>query len=175
MGANNDHVTSLVECSSRGTCDRATGECTCAAGYSGSACQRTVCPNSCNGHGVCETQKQLAGGFSHNADNSGIAAHFAVPDSSKDCVGCVGTPNTGGLYDDAWDAERSVGCKCDSGYRGPDCSLKECPSGDDRMGGNGGSKGRPCSGLGTCDYTAGTCFCFLGFYGDKCQSQTVLA
>ena len=31
----------------------------------------------------------------------------------------------GATYDAPWDAEKHVGCKCDIGYRGPDCSLKE--------------------------------------------------
>jgi len=42
-----------MECSNKGLCDRSSGECVCFDGYEGSACQRTVCPNSCNGHGVC--------------------------------------------------------------------------------------------------------------------------
>jgi len=173
--ANNDHVSNRVECSGQGNCDRKTGECSCAPGYTGSACHRTACPNDCSGHGVCQTQKQLADDYSHNADNGAVSNQFAIPDSSKDCTYCAGTPNTGAQYDSAWDAARSVGCKCDSGYRGPDCTLKECPSGDDTLGGNGASKGRVCSGRGTCDYESGTCSCFMGYFGDKCQSQTVLA
>lgn len=34
-------------------------------------------------------------------------------------------------YTDPWDAEMMYGCNCDAGYFGPDCSLKECPRGDD--------------------------------------------
>jgi hypothetical protein len=29
----------------------------------------------------------------------------------------------GVTYSTAWDAEKHMGCKCDGGYRGPDCSL----------------------------------------------------
>merc|ERR1711912_123626 len=47
-----------------------------------------------------------------------------------------------------WDSGRSVGCKCDSGFAGPDCSLRECPSEDDPLGGPGRSQGRVCSGRG---------------------------
>ena len=43
-----------VECSHKGTCDRATGECTCFHGFSGASCGRQVCPHHCSGHGVCE-------------------------------------------------------------------------------------------------------------------------
>jgi hypothetical protein len=41
------------ECSSKGTCSKATGECQCFPGYEGAACQRTTCPNGCSGHGTC--------------------------------------------------------------------------------------------------------------------------
>eukprot|EP00753_Platysulcus_tardus_P008034 PLAT15564.1.p1 GENE.PLAT15564.1~~PLAT15564.1.p1 ORF type:complete len:362 (+),score=77.92 PLAT15564.1:107-1192(+) len=41
------------ECSAAGTCNRETGLCECLPLYTGSACQRTVCPNSCSGHGKC--------------------------------------------------------------------------------------------------------------------------
>lgn len=50
----------VMECSNRGVCDRTTGICTCFDGFIGSACQRTICPNECSGHGVCLSMKQLA-------------------------------------------------------------------------------------------------------------------
>lgn len=173
--ANNDHVSNVVECAARGKCDRSSGECTCEEGYTGSACQRTLCPSGCNGHGTCQSLAQHADDFSHNADDGKASKLFAIPNSDKDCANCVGTKNTGAQYDNAWDASRSQGCKCDSGYRGPDCVLKECPSGDDTLEGYGGSKGRACSGRGSCDYDSGQCQCYTGFYGNRCQSMTVLA
>merc|ERR1711916_414250 len=84
-------------------------------------------------------------------------------------------PKTGAMYDSAWDSKRASGCNCDAGFRGPDCSLKECPSGDDPLGGAGRSKGRPCSGRGTCNFETGTCTCYMGYYGNKWHMQTVLA
>ncbi|CAM9645514.1 unnamed protein product, partial [Hapterophycus canaliculatus] len=78
-------------------------------------------------------------------------------------------------YNSPWDAEKQVGCKCDAGFRGPDCSLQECPSGTDVMGGDGSSEGRDCSGRGVCDYLTGLCGCFLGFYGTMCEYQTILS
>ena len=50
----------------------------------------------------------------------------------------------------------------------------ECPSGPDVLKGFGNESGRDCSGRGLCDYTVGTCGCFLGYYGTKCEYQTVL-
>ena len=40
----------------------------------------------------------------------------------------------GRVYDQPWDAIKHVGCVCDPGYRGPDCSQQECPSIVDPLG-----------------------------------------
>jgi len=94
-----------AECSNKGTCDRATGECTCYDGYDGVACQRASCPGypaSCSGHGVCKTKKQLAA-----SDNSNVYK--------------------------LWDKDSTMGCECDAGFFGPDCSLKTCKVGVDPL------------------------------------------
>jgi len=36
-------------------------------------------------------------------------------------------------YATAWDSDLQYGCKCDVGFRGPDCSLIECPTSEDPM------------------------------------------
>lgn len=91
-----------MECSNKGTCDRTGGDCVCFDGYEGVACQRTVCPNSCSGHGTCLTKSQLA---QHDYGNS---------------------------YN-LWDKNVAMGCLCDPGFSGPDCSLKVCKSGIDPL------------------------------------------
>jgi len=94
-----------MECSNKGTCNRATGECQCYEGYDGVACQRASCPgypNSCSGHGVCKTIQQLA------------------------------TSDNGNVYK-LWDKDITMGCECDHGYSGPDCSLRECKYGVDPL------------------------------------------
>ena len=58
VGANNLHP--WAECSNKGLCDRASGLCSCFAGYEGVACQRTICPNNCNNRGTCWPEKHLA-------------------------------------------------------------------------------------------------------------------
>lgn len=142
--ASADHTAhASIECSAKGLCDRKTGECKCFDNYSGAACERTVCPDDCNGRGRCITQKQLA------------------YEASK-------------TYDTPWDNLKHMGCVCDLGFRGPDCSQQECPSSNDIMLGKGNNHGRDCSGRGTCDYKSGLCKCYQGFYGTKCQSQTIL-
>lgn len=52
--------------------------------------------------------------------------------------------------------------------------VVECPSGPDVLKGYGNEAGRDCSGRGLCDYSAGICSCFHGYYGTKCEYQTVL-
>lgn len=75
-------------------------------------------------------------------------------------------------YSAPWDAEKSMGCVCDKGFRGPDCSLRECPSGADVLAGYGKAEGRDCGGRGKCNYETGVCECFSGYYGTACNMQT---
>lgn len=140
----------IVECSGRGNCDRSAGQCVCSEGYTGDACHRTQCPGDCNGHGICQSQRYFV----------------------QDAV--VGTSISDVTFDKSFDAELSYGCKCDNGFRGPDCSQRECPSGPDPLGGDGGNEGMDCSGRGSCDYGTGTCKCFKGFFGERCEEQTTL-
>lgn len=94
-----------MECSNKGRCDRTTGECQCFDGYDGVACQRASCPgypNSCSGHGVCKTIKQLA------------------------------ESDYGNVYK-LWDKDVTMGCECDHGYGGPDCSERKCKYGVDPL------------------------------------------
>ena len=130
----------------------------------------------CSGKGICDHESGECDCF----DNyDGMACERTV--CPNDCSGrgvCLTQKalaiEGGTTYSAPWDAEKQVGCKCDIGYRGPDCSRKECPSGSDVMGGDGNDKGRDCSGRGLCDYTEGLCNCFTGYFGNRCQYQTVL-
>lgn len=109
-----------VECSDAGVCDRATGECSCFDGYEGSACQRTACPNDCSGHGICRSNVDFATDFSE--------AVTEQQGSSTDYYNYFRV-----TYSEAWDSDLHYGCKCDIGFRGPDCSLAECPTSEDPM------------------------------------------
>jgi len=91
-----------MECSNKGDCDRTTGECKCFDGYDGVACQRASCPNSCSGHGVCKSIRQLA------------------------------AADSGNIYK-LWDKQSTMGCECDAGFSGPDCSDKKCKYGVDPL------------------------------------------
>jgi len=122
--ANGAH--NIIECSGQGTCDRATGECKCFPGYEGEACTRTACPNQCSGHGTCLSAARLS------ADAKSVTGTTATE------TAFAGNANL--AYSTAWDSNKHYGCKCDLGFRGPDCSLQECPSDYDPLNGCGGGK-----------------------------------
>lgn len=54
----------FAECSNRGTCDTATGTCSCFPGYEGIDCGRSVCPNGCSGHGKCRYSSEQLSSYS---------------------------------------------------------------------------------------------------------------
>lgn len=94
------------ECSAKGICDRSTGLCTCFEGYEGSACQRASCPS--NTDGVCS---------GHGTCNT--IKELAAMDHNN-------------IYK-LWDEHATMGCKCDGGYSGPDCSERKCKYGVDPL------------------------------------------
>jgi hypothetical protein len=63
---------------------------------------------SCSGHGRCMS----------------LANINANPDYK--------TYFTSSVYDD-WDADRVMGCVCDAGWKGVDCSERSCMKGDDPL------------------------------------------
>ena len=104
-----DDLQYYAECAGVGACDRTTGLCDCMPGFTGQACRRAVCVNECSGHGYCRD----------------------IVDMGRD-----ESPLVGGVWDrryDLWDARTSRVCRCDAGYTGADCSLRQCPRGDDPM------------------------------------------
>jgi len=187
-------------CSGHGSCG-ANDKCSCYMRPDGSSvawtehdCSKRTCPYDaawvdipsgtddahdsveCSNRGLCDRKTGQCKCF---PGYDGIACErTACP---NDCRGrgiCISQKSLADLasetYTTAWDADKAMGCYCDTGFRGPDCSLQECPSGVDVLLGEGSSKGRDCSGRGMCDYSTGLCQCFTGFYGTRCESQTVL-
>lgn len=103
---------SYRECAGRGTCDFETGLCQCFPGFTGVGCRRTTCPNGCSGHGVC---------MNDDTSNYHAAGNFNLPSEDSDI-------NTWG---NLWASDKFQGCSCDGGWGGNDCSLRQCPRGDD--------------------------------------------
>ncbi|KAL3660226.1 hypothetical protein V7S43_014757 [Phytophthora oleae] len=105
-----------TECSGAGECDRSNGQCKCHPPYTGSACELMACGGTdveCNGYGQCLTLYDLAPMTRIN----GVTRSFTYGEDPND----VST----------WDARRIRTCLCDPLHFGYDCSLKECPRGDD--------------------------------------------
>lgn len=122
-----------VECADGGRCDTATGECVCYAGYEGSACQRTVCPNDCSGHGTCRSNQDFAVDFSEAVYREQIGVDKTIEAASPAPAVTSYYDYFLVTYDKAWDAGMQYGCLCDIGFRGVDCSVVECPTSYDAM------------------------------------------
>lgn len=94
-----------MECSNKGTCDRSTGTCECFDGYDGVACQRASCP-----------------GYPASCSGHGVcktAAQLAAADGNN-------------VYK-LWNKDATMGCDCDPGYYGADCSQRKCKVGVDPL------------------------------------------
>ncbi|GMI18818.1 hypothetical protein TrLO_g6162 [Triparma laevis f. longispina] len=105
-----------VECAGVGVCQYATGLCTCPLGFTGQACERLTCPKDCSNHGTCQTIRNA--GYTYGRDVS--------------VVGANGGDSKGPLYNN-WDKDSTTMCVCDTGFTGPDCSMRICPKGDDPL------------------------------------------
>ena len=98
------HTSAL--CSGQGSCDYATGTCSCAPGFTGNDCSRRWCHNNCNMRGECLSLRQAA------MQNDGYRLNRTT------------------VYT-RWDADVIYGCKCDLGWEGFDCSQRSCEYGAD--------------------------------------------
>jgi len=133
-------VHAVLECSGAGLCNRETGDCECFDGYGGEACSRTVCPSDCSGHGICVSMETL---IDEAADEYSTEHALFEASAATDIVGW----STASMKKyNGWDKRKEFGCKCDAGFRGPDCSQQECPSYLDPMKGCGG---------GACNFVTG--------------------
>jgi hypothetical protein len=99
------------------------------AGYTGDACQRTACPNDCSGHGVCLTLREIASGSTLTTATRG--RNYRGVDYYKTYTVFDGVD---AKFDyNLWDADKNQACVCDRSYYGPDCSMRECPRGNDPL------------------------------------------
>ena len=104
-----DTAHAKAECSNRGLCDRATGNCECMDGFTGRACEHMACDFNCYYHGECLSMRRFSS-TQYNDESEQFA------------------------YKSVWDADKIYGCVCDSPYTATfNCGLRECPSGDDPL------------------------------------------
>jgi hypothetical protein len=94
-----------MECSNKGICDRTTGLCNCYNGYEGVACQRASCP-----------------GYPKSCSGHGVCKTIKQ----------LAEEDNGNIYR-LWDKDSTMGCSCDAGYFGPDCSYRQCKYGVDPL------------------------------------------
>ena len=124
-----------AECSNRGICNRKTGQCKCQDGFQGNACERFTCPNNCNLKGRCVSLRVLA--HMQDPGSTPILQDSCLSDKicqNEDCTirdysKCFQTFK----YAMPWDSDKIYGCYCDEGYSGYDCSIRDCPSGDNPL------------------------------------------
>ena len=77
-------------------------------------------------------------------------------------------------YSEPWDALKHIGCICDLGARGS-APSKNAPLDLTPSSARQQLRSRTCSGRGLCDHSSGLCKCFQGYFGTRCQSQTILS
>lgn len=94
-----------MECSNKGTCNRDSGECECFPGYDGAACQRASCP-----------------GYPDVCSGHGVCKSIRQ----------LAAADNGNIYE-LWDKHSTMGCECDDGFDGPDCSQRKCKYGIDPL------------------------------------------
>lgn len=95
---------SYAECSDRGICDQAVGQCHCFNGFEGKACRRSSCSNKCSGHGRCVFDAEID---RTNYWNDGLLHN----------------------QKQYWNGYKTQQCICDRGWWGYDCSQRLCPEG----------------------------------------------
>jgi len=94
-----------MECSNKGTCNRDSGECECFDGYDGVACQRASCP-----------------GYPNSCSGHGVCKSASQ----------LADADAGNVYK-LWNKDATMGCECDAGYFGADCSERSCKIGVDPL------------------------------------------
>jgi len=148
--------------SGRGTCDRATGKCSCKDGFRGDkkhgSCQFvTRCPsgNCSNGQGNCDKYtgkctckaNRFGKGCEHRKCPGDAPRQMLFSDVEEEV--CYGHGICNG---------KTGRCTCFKGWRGYRCDQKDCPD--------------ECSSRGTCDHSKGKCLCNAGYHGLSCEWKT---
>ncbi|CAM9302094.1 unnamed protein product, partial [Chrysoparadoxa australica] len=124
------------ECSAVGTCDRATGKCTCwEAQFDADATDTTSCGlqtcGLCNTHGTCKSMKELALlGKDSQANPTSYTYTPWDADLIRGCH-CNRTMATDSRFAVISDTYRGTQSFADTDWTSYDCTTAACPRGDD--------------------------------------------
>lgn len=108
------------ECSNRGDCND-DGTCSCDQGFTGSSCERIICPSACNSKGVCMSLKERA----KRTKVNGVTQNYLYGETPFEFS--------------TWDHDMIYGCLCDEtlslggfyDFQGIACGERFCTIGED--------------------------------------------
>ncbi|KAM9999154.1 hypothetical protein ACTFIZ_002701 [Dictyostelium cf. discoideum] len=180
-------------CSGHGTCNTATGVCSCSTDYYGTDCSKKPCPKAPNGY-------ECSGNVNGKCNDNGICTCNSVYFGS-DCssIPCPKSNQKECGGNGACNYATGV-CSCSTDYYGTDCSKKRCPKAPNGYECSGNVNGKcnddgtctcnsvyfgsdcssipcpksnqkECGGNGNCKYSTGTCECNPGFYETNCSRK----
>jgi hypothetical protein len=143
-----------------GTCvdDR----CRCEDGWKGDDCDEPACPDDCRaaeGRGTCHRGTCFCADGFHGP---GCGARLGrCPNACSGNGECRAKPAAAGQ------AAVEHECVCKAGFRGSDCSVRQCKGLVSRADGTPAQ----CSDHGVCDAEDATCLCDRGWSGDDCSCE----
>ena len=140
-----------IDCSGHGECKADQMKCVCDAGWSGEGCGVSLCPDSCNGRGICQP---VVGGKKGCASVTKVtvAAHV-----KSVIIGKTACSNRSQCD------HSNMLCACAVGFNGPHCNQTYC--GKDGL----------CSNHGICNTKNTRCDCHPGYDGELCSHKVDLA
>merc|ERR1719379_18257 len=141
-----------IDCSGHGECKADQMKCVCDAGWSGEGCGVSLCPDSCNGRGICQPVVGGKKGLCEcNKGYSGRACEVSYCGENAAC-------SNHGQCDHS-----NMICACSVGFNGPHCNNTYC--GKDGL----------CSNHGICNSKNARCDCHPGYDGELCSHKVSLA
>ena len=162
-----------VDCTGHGTCNSASGNCVCNAGWKGAGCHLPDCPQECNLRGICnvnltkprcmECEKGYMGEAceipchgTQSPMDSGICVCDSYCQHGKSCD--LTCNNQGTCVNNTCECTNGTGVN--TGWWGDRCEEEDCPG-----------LATPCSGHGNClkSKTPMLCKCDAGFNGLGCE------